>query len=36
VLFMLISAVVILSIMIFWLINLTSVKAKDPPALRFF
>jgi hypothetical protein len=33
---MLISAIVILSIVIFWLITLSCVKAKDPPALRFF
>jgi hypothetical protein len=36
VLFMMISAIVILSIIIFWLITLTFVKSTDPPALRFF
>jgi hypothetical protein len=36
VLFLLISAVVILSIVIFWLFTLSFVKAKNPPALRFF
>jgi hypothetical protein len=36
VLFMLISSIVILTIVIFWLVTLSCVKAKDPPALRFF
>jgi hypothetical protein len=35
VLFMLISSVIILAIIIFWLITLSFVRRKDPPALRF-